>query len=474
MSDADKKIAFERLTAKQAPYDTLWSYYDGDHPLQYSTARLREVFQRIDTKFIENYCAVIVNSVADRLLLKRFDVAGNAATSKTLNDLWQSTKLELDSDPTHLATLVTGESFVIAWPDKENTVQAYYNDPRLCHMQYDAENPHKRAWAAKWWMEADASFRMTLYYPNMLEYYQTKAGTTTTDGAASLPTSADAFQPITELPTAKNPYNEIPMFHFRRELRGVYSELELSLLTMQQAVNKLFSDMMVAAEFGAFPQRYIITNADTSTLKNEPNGIWEIPSGDGIGQAATVGQLTAAQLKNYIEALDDIANAMSAVSRTPKHYFFGQGDAPSGEALIAMESPLVKKCDRYIKRLSSTWEDVAAFMLRLQGTTVGPDDITSIWESPSTVQPKTTAEIRESTVRAGVPLVTALRREGWTDQEIADMQKEMEAEQAASSASLAEALVRQQRQFDQDAGVQQASEDVQQPGTDEADEDADG
>ena len=47
------------------------------------------------------------------------------------------------------------------------------------------------------------------------------------------------------------------------------------MIPLQNAINKLVTDLMVAAEYGAFMQRWIISNADTSSLKNAPNEIWE-------------------------------------------------------------------------------------------------------------------------------------------------------------------------------------------------------
>ena len=43
------------------------------------------------------------------------------------------------------------------------------------------------------------------------------------------------------------------------------------VMSNQDAINKLLADMMVAAEFGAFRQRYIISQVDPGSLKNAPN-----------------------------------------------------------------------------------------------------------------------------------------------------------------------------------------------------------
>jgi hypothetical protein len=193
----------------------------------------------------------------------------------------------------------------------------------------------------------------------------------------------------------------------------------------------LFQDMMVAAEFGAFKQRYAITHADISALKNSPNIIWNIPAGDGEGEATQVGEFTPTDLDNYLKAMDHIANDIARISKTPKHYMFSQGGDPSGEALIAMEAPLNKKVTGTIDRLKPVWAQVAAFLLQLDGTDgITPKDITPLFDEPATVQPRTAAEIREINVRTGIPLVNTLRREGWTEQEIQQLldDKRMEAE----------------------------------------------
>ncbi len=41
----DLERAFEALRAKQELYNGYWEYYRGEHPLVYSTERLREVFR---------------------------------------------------------------------------------------------------------------------------------------------------------------------------------------------------------------------------------------------------------------------------------------------------------------------------------------------------------------------------------------------------------------------------------------------
>ena len=221
-----------------------------------------------------------------------------------------------------------------------------------------------------------------------------------------------------------------------------------NVIPLQDGINKLVTDMMVAAEYGAFKQRWIISNADTENVKNAPGNIWDLPAGDGQGQQTSVGQFDATDLENYIKGISHLANSAAIISRTPKHFLFGQGGTPSGEALIAMEAPLNKRVDDHIKRFKPVWREVVQFMLKILGKDVERSTITVQFDEAATVQPKTQAEVRESAVRAGIPLITALRMEGWDDAMIDAMKKDKEEETKANTDNMAVAMLRAQRTFD--------------------------
>lgn len=450
----DLQRAFDTLKAKSQHYATLWRYYDGDQPLVYAADRLREVFRGEQSRFSENWCAVVVDSEHERIQLKEFTLAAPVSAvpvaipaaangvpaasvvppaeppvnplAETLNDVFAETELNLDADDVHKAALVCGEAYVIVWKDADVGIEAYYHDPGMCHVFYDPEHPRRKQFAAKWWVGEDDGRRyLNLYYPDRIEYY------VSTQKVGSFSTWK-GMKPA-DMPSEEHDFGEVPVFHFRTDRRKITSRLQ-NVLEPQNAINKLLADMMVAAEFGAFKQRWIVSNADITTLKNSPNEIWNIPAGDGSDEGTQVGEFSAMELGNYLGAMDKLATTIGVITRTPKHYFFGQGGDPSGEALIAMEAPLNKKAQKAIDVFKPTWAEVAAFLLKLNGNgDVNPRDITPVFARPETVQPRTQAEIRQMDVATGIPLVTALKREGWTDAEIAAMQKDKaEAQQQAA------------------------------------------
>lgn len=437
-SALDLELALERILRKQSRVKRLWDYYWGDHPLKYSSERLRDMFDTIDVRFVENWCQVVIDSAMDRIDLMGFMVAHEqdliglergdierrrkrtevgATMTTALNGVFRDTELFLDAHDVHLASLVLGEAYVFVWMADDGEIEAYYNDASATHIEYRRDKPREKRFAAKLWEGENGDYVLGMYYPEAFEFYVAKKK------EGEILKVTDFVYESRET----NPTNVIPIFHFRRSRIKIAGELD-GILTLQDAINKLLSDMMVAAEFGAFPQRYIISQAEVGDLKSVPGHVWEVPSGDGKSQRTELGQLNSANLENYLQAIDNIAQSVAIITRTPRHYFWGQTGPISGEALIALESPLNKKVQRYLERFESSWQEIGQFILQLEGHNVERSDIILQWDRPETVQPKTASEIRGLDVQSGLPLITALRREGWTEAEIQDMLDDAELE----------------------------------------------
>ena len=410
---ADLNEAFKAIRGKRADLDTLFAYVDGPQPLKYSTDKLTELFANINAHFEENLCSVVVEAALDRIQLTGFATKNEDKTvSDRFKEIFDRLHLDIEADKAHYASLSTSLAYVIVWKDEQNTV-AYYNDPRMCHVFYEDANPRKKRFAAKWFAHTDGKQEITLYYVDRIEHWVSEKRS---DNSALDKPTAFRFES-----GETNTFGVIPVFELRSP-----GEI-FKVLTLQDAINKLFADMMTAAEFSSVLQRYVISQSDPGALKNAPNEIWWIPAGDGQGQGAAVGTLEATVLSNFSVEMDKIANKMFVITRTPKHYLMDTGSNISGEALMAMEAPLVKKCKKRQNLFASQWQDIAAFIAQLEGLTIAPDDITCIWDRPESLQPLTEAQVRQTAVSTGIPLETMLKREGWTDDELDAMKKVKQA-----------------------------------------------
>jgi hypothetical protein len=467
MTDLEK--AYAVLTAKQEPYNKLFDYYDGDQPLKYNTSRLKEIFRNLDINLTENWCSVVIDSTYTRvnllgasiateeketknvfteaiLRIKERIVGGADKNQEKLDKIVEDNEIILDSDDIHKVAGIIGESYYIVGKT-EDGVEGFYNDPRLVHIFYEEENPRKKKFAAKWWVDEDGNRRMVLYYVDHFEYYKTEGKAKDITGASQfMPTDKDGV--FSEDNTELNDTGQIPVFHFRVDRRIIKSDLK-NIIPPQDFVNKLVSDMAIVAEFGAMRQKWIITNSDIKgRLKNAPNEIWALPAGDGEGQQTRVGDFEANDPDTYIKAIDREVNVISSLSQTPKHFFFNTGTTQiSGEALIVLESPLNDKANNRIDIFTPTWKKVLAYMLELDGAKVDSQAILVKFENPETIQPKTRAEIIKVLVESGMPLVTVLRDLGWSQAQIDQFIVDLEEANEMDRASLAQSILDSERRF---------------------------
>jgi len=397
-------------------------------------------------KLNENWCGFVITSTLDRIVLNGITSEDENITN-TLKTLWDNQDFNLLSRDVHEDALIAGESYIIAWPDEDGVPEAYCNDPRLCYIQYDSEHPTKKLWAAKRWVDDNGYMRMTMYYPDHLEYYMSTR-------PAEQCSTERSLHPM-EPPTAPNPYGEIPVFHYRvQRKRGVRSDLN-DVLSLQNGLNKELTDLFVTSEFNAFPQRWIISNAENmdATIKNRPGKIWQLAAAINSDaqnvQSTTVGQFPASDMSGYLNVKANLAETICTLTHTPRHYLLNDGSSNlSGEALIAMEAPLNKKCSDRIDAFAPTWQRLAAFLLKLSGIQAEPKSLITDWEEPATVQPRTAAEITQIRVASGIPLSSALKMEGLSDAEVAQVEEQIVEEAAARQADLGAGLLSAMKEFD--------------------------
>lgn len=428
----DLELAVKTLVDKKWRHDRRWMYYEGKEPLRWSLEKLEEVFDEVTCpRWIENWSAVIVDSVLDRLQLERMLVTDEDPTTAQINELFMDTQLDLDACDVHKDAVITGEGYVVAWK-RDGVIEAFHNDSRTVHLFKDPAHPHTDRFAAKWWVDAAGDVRLVLYYADRIErYFNTK-------NTKAFPARFNARQWVL-IDSDPNPFDMIPVFQFSIDKRGA-AELD-NVMDLQDIINKTVSDMMVAAEFQSVPQRWMISQADynTETAEGTPNRVpyspfstVMIPATDTDSQPAATGTYQAADLRMFLDVIEKKARAMAIITRTPKHYLMMQAGDPSGEALLAMESPLTRKIKHYQKRLSPTWRKLSAFLLKLDNTDTDSKEIKALWEVTATVQPVTQAQARVANTTAGIPIHTQLRDEGWTEKELAQMDKDAKRAGAVS------------------------------------------
>lgn len=401
---------YEALKKQATRANILKNYYLGNQPLRYSHKRLEEVFGHSVVNFTQNWCAVVVDATTERITFNGWDNP-NENINKELDDYYNEQNLKLVARKVHSDAVITGKGYVMLDQlNGENRI--FYNSPEGVTVLHSEDNPEEVIAGIKVFKDKDDTVMM-LYTPQSIEKY-----------SAQNPTTVKSFTLIEEYP---NPFGVVPIIEFSAQ------DNLSNVIPLQDTINKLFSDMMVVAEFNAFRQRYAITNADISKLTSAPQVLWKFPKDDGELEPTKLGEFSETNLGMYLDTIDKITNAIAIISRTPKHYFYSTGANISGEALMVMESPLIKKCQQLMEQFSVSWIKLANILIPADGTVC-------IWERPQTEQVKTEAEAMQILAGIGIPLITILRRFGWTQSEIDQMIADKKDEKAQNADLAAQAL----------------------------------
>jgi len=410
---SDLKLCYETMASKNAQHSMLWRYYDGDHPISFLNEKFNQVFKN-GVVFKKNWCPVVVNTSRDRLKIQEW-LHEDATASEAMGKIWKRVLRRIATDVT-VSALATGEGYIVAWPGKDGQPKAYYHDPRQVQILFEDDDPDTPRVAAKVWKStADNATYLNLYYTDRIEHYYAKSSDMDSSHAWS------AFRP-TDNPVEGNPYGVIPVFQFRPQRRTLAGELTKSVLSIQDALNKLLNDMMVTSEYASFNQRWAIGNFDNDApLPIGPGTTAMIPPGVEGEQAASTGVYPSSGPGNYLESMGALTNDIAAITAIPRHYFEGQGANISGEALQTMEGPLVAKVLMYQDSFGETWTNLMSFMLGIEGIAAEADDIECIWADPHTVQPQSLAQTRLINTQAGIPIINQLRDEGWTAKQLDEL-----------------------------------------------------
>lgn len=444
----DLKLSLEAIRARQLDYALANDYYYGRHKLAFATEKFRSAFGSLLKAFADNLCAVVVDTVADRLQVTGFaDAAGNADVSAAATAIWRANRMDRRAGETHSEALRSGDAFVIVWPDAKDVPRLYPQAAQLCTVTYDADAPGTISQAAKLWHDAVRKlWRLTLYYPDRLEKYAYAAQT------ADFPASADAFQPYAvegeEWPLP-NPYGRTPIFHFANNApTGQLGRSELAdVIPLQDGLNKSVTDMLVAMEFVALPQRWVTgLEVDLDETTGRPvapfvpgaDRIWSVTAPD-----AKFGQFEQAQLGQFVAVQEAFRIEIARVSRTPLHHLMPTASAfPSGEAMKTAEQPLLAKVKDRQLSWGNVWEDALRFALYVTGVKL--DGLTCNWMDPA---PRNERELVETLLlkkQLGVSDNQLLREVGYTEEQITTFAQERETQQASLGEAMLTAFDRNQ------------------------------
>jgi hypothetical protein len=417
----------KRLDDRASRVQKYQDYYDGQQRLAFATTKFRQAFGNLFGAFADNFCALIVDAVEERLDVEGFRIGpgedigrGKVVSSDKEGDrlawrMWQENQLDLYSQIAHTSALIKECSYALVGPGASaDKAEITVEDPSQAIVMYEAGSYLKRRAGLKRWIDDAGYLNATLYRPEYIEKYisTSTVHTESNDWGSTNVTWTPREVPGENWPLP-NRLKTVPLVPLvnRPRLDGTgQSELK-SVLPIQDAINKLVMDMIVASEFSAYPKRFatgITIEIDEET--GEPSGRQFDAAADRIwaseNENAHFGTLEAADLGPFVSGVEMLIQHLASESRTPYHYFLQHGgQPPSGESLRASETGLVSKAERKQRYFGEGWEEVIrlAFLATGDSARGAVSESETIWKD---AEKKTESEHVDALVKLqsiGVP-----------------------------------------------------------------------
>lgn len=347
-------------------------YAEGDHRANL-TVEMRKLLRIQDSgslnEFNDNYCDVIIQTMADRLEVTAM-TADNDAATEWAADLMAANRFDGLQTDVHEAAIRDADTYVHAYYDEEAGMVRLTHEPA-----YDGtsgvlivpggDGSTQPTLAMKVWRGSVESigdtFYVNLYFPDRIEKYVSSAG----GGLQRREVKGEAW-PAPWVGRDRRPLG-VPFLHFRNRSSSHddygLSELE-NAIPLQDALNRTLYSMVMAGELTAFQIRWAKGFQPPANLTP---GMWITIGKDGLqsDQVADLGVMEQGEIVPFIQQAQWLTSEMGKITRTPAPEFMGSDNA-SGEALKQREIGLLGKVKRFQVKAGNAWEDVFGYAARVQ------------------------------------------------------------------------------------------------------------
>jgi hypothetical protein len=357
--------ALSSTLAAVQPLLSKWDrYYDCEQQTSFISQETRNLLGEEFAEVVTGFPALVIDRREHRLDVEGFRLAGSEDANDELWLDWQNNDLDEESGQVHLDAMLYGVSFALVWADDAGNPLITAETPHQVTVERDPATRQVRS-ALKRWSDGTNDYA-TLYLPDRIEKYlmpQRGAGL-----GLVLPLSW-ADTPWEQYDVLDNPLGAVPVVpftHRRRTRRPDGQSVLHRIAPLVDVINKLATDLLVTSDFHSAPFRYInglgLNAQNKERLRAEVEQYLEIASRGRfavLGGDASIGQLPASPLDNFVKALGMFVGWMAAMAALPLQAVGISTDNPaSADALRALEANLVKESERTQRGMSGSWEQV--------------------------------------------------------------------------------------------------------------------
>lgn len=390
-----------QIVGRRPTVRKLHDYYDGVHRLAFASEKFLEAFGGMFRAFADNWCAIVPDATEERLNVEGFRMGVDTAPDQEAWRIWQENECDAQSQMAHLEALIAGEAYATVWYGTDATPEITVESPTSAIVECHPKKRGTRLAGLRCYLDEWGYEHAELFLPDGVYLYRSKTTRPTygaVDAARVHWVVDDANGVSVDVDgSMKNPLGVVPMVPLPNRPRLAYgarvplaaqSEIS-SVIPINDAINKLVADMMVAAEYAAYPQRYMLgldelPRNDAGQEFNPFTPDKRVWLGEGDATGVKVGEFSAADLGNYVKAIEMLIQHVASITRTPPHYLNASADRLSGESIKAAETGLVAKVLRKQRHFGEAWEEV----IRIAGAVIGNSELANarmaetIWADP--------------------------------------------------------------------------------------------
>lgn len=422
----------------------LVDYYEGRHAFSFATEKFRNHAPMM-AAVSDNWMPLVCRSPAQRIGIEGLPLSttprpedGDDPLAKSFVawDQWRRSDLDEHSPKAWLEAIKLGEAYWLAevvgtQPNGRPDVRVTVEHPASMIVARSAGDPTTataalKSWTDEWGVEHCTVWTATHIYRweriGSREWAPASEGDIERHPFAGVPVIPIVNDPQT-LP-AKPPQILISEPHgLNAQLSVGYGRSDLlDVIETQDAVNKLVRDLLIAAEYQSFRQRYVTGFMADEERDGEgppflpgPGNIWTAADPD-----AKFGEFGEVSLEAFLRAIENRVDSAASRTAIPAHYFLsGTSTLPSGETLRAAEAGLIAKTRDKFRSFGGSVRRLNGLVLpvtnpELAGARVDPD-----WVDPEV---RTESEHVDSLVKKlsiGVPAQQLWADAGYSPEQIA-------------------------------------------------------
>lgn len=380
-----------------------------------------------------NVIGIVVESLAQSLAVDGFR-AEREAENAAVWDVWQANKLDARQSIIHRAVLAYGVAYAVVTPGTPVPVIRGLSPRRMTAM-YDEEIPDWPAVALErcpngpWRLYDEALVHLVRHDGSgKFEYMEAKQ-----HGADRTPVVR--YLEVQDPDWDDEPKSDMTSDAYAQD-RQVIGQVA-GLMTIQDQVDLITFNLLIAQHYAAFRQRFIIgwlAPDETTRMKMGASQIWTF---EDAPDQVKVGDLEATPLDGYLKSREASFRQAASLSQTPAHELIGDLVNLSAEALAAAEAGRDRKVADRQTTIGESHEQTLALAGRLAKVSV-PDDAQVVWRDTSARSLAATVDaLGKLAQMLGVPADELWERVPGVSQQDVQRWRTRQRERAAAAAGVA-------------------------------------